>query len=78
MLTEPWRITLLGGLAAQHRERVVTRFQTYKTGALLAYLACRLPRAASRETLVEWIRLGCPPRKEFGARQTAGKANGRK
>ena len=29
----------------------------------------------SRETLAEWVRLGCPPRKEFEARRAA--ANGR-
>jgi predicted DNA-binding transcriptional regulator AlpA len=31
----------------------------------------------SRETLVEWIRMGCPPRKEFETRLVAGNASGR-
>jgi excisionase family DNA binding protein len=26
----------------------------------------------SRETLVEWVRMGCPPLKEFEARKAAG------
>ena len=32
----------------------------------------------SRETLVEWIRMGCPPLKEFSARLAARNGNGRK
>ena len=39
-----WRIELFGGLRALQGERVITRFQTQKTGALLAYLAYHLPR----------------------------------
>src|SRR5262245_26308447 len=35
----PWRIELLGWLRATQGERVVTRFRSQKTGALLAYLA---------------------------------------
>ena len=37
-----WRIDLFGGLSATHGERVVTRFRTQKTAALLAYLAYHL------------------------------------
>jgi DNA-binding SARP family transcriptional activator len=47
------RITLLGSLRVEQADRVVTRFLTYKTGALLAYLAYRLPHLQSRETLIE-------------------------
>jgi predicted DNA-binding transcriptional regulator AlpA len=32
----------------------------------------------SRETLVEWVRLGCPSRKEFEARQATATGRGRK
>jgi excisionase family DNA binding protein len=32
----------------------------------------------SRETLVEWIRMDCPPLKEFSARLAAKNASGRK
>lgn len=50
-----WRIELLGGLRATRHDRLVTRFQTHKTGALLAYLAylCRGPHP--REALIEQL-----------------------
>jgi hypothetical protein len=38
-MDELWRIELLGWLRATHRDRVVSRFQTQKTGALLGFLA---------------------------------------
>src|SRR5262249_11747289 len=53
------RIELFGGLRAQQGDRVITRFRTQKTGALLAHLALahsadtRRQRAHSREALVE-------------------------
>jgi len=53
MLQEPWRIDLLGGLRAAQGGRVITRFRTQKTGALLAYLAYYLNRAHPREELTE-------------------------
>jgi len=31
----------------------------------------------SRETLVEWVRMNCPPLKEFEARRAAGNGRGR-
>jgi hypothetical protein len=45
IMDAPWRIELLGCLRATRDDRVVTRFQTHKTGALLAYLAyhCQRP-----------------------------------
>jgi DNA-binding SARP family transcriptional activator len=50
LLYEPWRIELLCGLRVVGRDRVLTRFRTRKTAALLAYLAfyldCTHPRAA--------------------------------
>jgi predicted ATPase/DNA-binding SARP family transcriptional activator len=49
----PWRIELLGGLRARQRDRVVSRFRTQKTGALFAYLACRLGSTHSRDALIQ-------------------------
>jgi DNA-binding SARP family transcriptional activator len=50
-----WRIELLGGLRATHADRVVTRFRTQRTGALLAYLAYFLHRSHPREALIELL-----------------------
>src|SRR5437016_8761973 len=50
-----WRIELLGGLRATRDDRVVTRFQTQKTGALLAYLAYYSQRSHPREELIELL-----------------------
>jgi DNA-binding SARP family transcriptional activator/TolB-like protein len=67
-MDEWWRIQLLGELRAQLGEHagddrrpgeasgpVATRFETRKTGALLAYLAFHLDRAVSREVLAEQL-----------------------
>jgi predicted ATPase len=54
-MTEPWRIEMLGWLRAVQGERVVSRFRTQKTGALLAYLAYHLDRSHPRETLIELL-----------------------
>jgi predicted ATPase/DNA-binding SARP family transcriptional activator/class 3 adenylate cyclase len=57
-----WRIELLGGLRAVPLEgsafpgtggRVITRFRTHQTGALLAYLAYHRQRSHPREFLIE-------------------------
>lgn len=48
-----WNIQLLGGLRAERDGRIVTRFRTQKTGALLAYLAYHSQKRHSREVLVE-------------------------
>jgi predicted ATPase/DNA-binding SARP family transcriptional activator len=50
-----WRIRLFGGLRAESAERVVTRFETQKTGALLAYLAYHLRDSHSRELLADLL-----------------------
>lgn len=50
-----WRIELFGGLRALSGERVITRCRTYKTGALLAYLALFPGRAHSREELCDLL-----------------------
>jgi DNA-binding SARP family transcriptional activator len=50
-----WRIELFGGLRATRGDRVITRFRTQKTGALLAYLAYHLRRTHPREVLIELL-----------------------
>jgi predicted ATPase/DNA-binding SARP family transcriptional activator/Flp pilus assembly protein TadD len=51
----PWRIEMLGGLAVVQSDRRITRFQTQKTGALLAYIALHPGKSHSRETLAEML-----------------------
>ena len=48
-----WRISLFGGIRASSGDRIVDRFQTQKTGVLLAYLAYHLQRRPFREELIE-------------------------
>jgi predicted ATPase/DNA-binding SARP family transcriptional activator/Tfp pilus assembly protein PilF len=52
---EFWRIQILGQVRAERADRVVERFRTRKTGALLAYLALNLPRTHTREALIEML-----------------------
>lgn len=47
-----WRIELLGGLRMVRPEQTISRFQTYKNGALLAYLAYYHNQPVSREQLI--------------------------
>jgi hypothetical protein len=54
-MTMYWRIELLGGLRARLGDRVVERFPTRKTAALLAYLAYHRGAPAPREELVELL-----------------------
>ncbi len=54
-MSDPWRVTLLGGLRAQQGERVITRFKTQKVAALFAYLAFHLRQAHPREVLIELL-----------------------
>src|SRR5437870_12576641 len=49
------RIELLGRLRAGRDGRLITRFQTQKTGALLAYRALHSRRPHPREQLVELL-----------------------
>ena len=56
-----WKIDLLGGLRASSVERTLTRFQTQKTGALLAYLAFYRDRTHPREVLFELLWPECSP-----------------
>uniref|UniRef100_UPI0037521AB6 adenylate/guanylate cyclase domain-containing protein n=1 Tax=Armatimonas sp. TaxID=1872638 RepID=UPI0037521AB6 len=52
-MNEPWSIQLFGGLRVRQAERVVTRFRTQKTGALLAFLAYHRQHSHAREVLIE-------------------------
>ena len=48
-------IEMLGGLQVVQGERVITRFRTHKTGALLAYLAFYRDQRQAREMLVDLL-----------------------
>src|SRR5258708_36169225 len=50
-----WRIQLFGQLRAETEDRVVARFPTQKTAALLAYLAYHPERAHPREKLIDLL-----------------------
>src|SRR2546423_8209045 len=52
-MNEPWSIQLFGGLRIRQSERVITRFRTQKTGALLAYLAYHRQQSQARDVLIE-------------------------
>jgi predicted ATPase/DNA-binding SARP family transcriptional activator len=56
-----WRIKMLGELRATHGDRVITRFRTRKTAALLAYLAFYSQRPHAREALIELLWPECRP-----------------
>ena len=49
------RIYLFGGLRVEQGDRVIDRFRTHKTAALLAYLACHPDREHDRESLAELL-----------------------
>src|SRR5438874_2731591 len=55
MLEQPWRIQLLGELRATLGANTISRFQTRKAGALLAFLAFFPQRPASRDELSEHL-----------------------
>ncbi len=52
-MTEPWSIQLFGALRARQGERVITRFRSQQTGALLAYLAYHRQHSHTREMLID-------------------------
>lgn len=52
-MNEPWVIHLLGGLRVVSSERIITRFRTQKTAALLAYMAYHRGRSHVRDLLIE-------------------------
>ncbi len=51
----PFRIELFSGLRVQQQDRIITRFQTQKTGGLLAYLAFHRDREHSREQITDLL-----------------------
>ncbi len=55
MIEAPWRIQLLGDLAARRGPHHVSRFRTRKMAGLFAYLACHPHRAHPREALIELL-----------------------
>src|ERR1041385_6572594 len=54
-MSDPWRVTLLGGRRAERGEQVITRFKTQKVASLFAYLAFHLRQMHSREILIEML-----------------------
>ncbi len=50
---EPWRVQLFGALRAVRGDRIVTRFRSQQTGALLGYLAYHRHTSHSREKLID-------------------------
>jgi len=52
MLTERWKIQLLGGLAARQGGQTIDRFRTRKGGEMLAALALHPSRSVPREELL--------------------------
>lgn len=55
MMTEAWRLSLLGGLKAEQGDLLVARFHTRKTAVMLAYLAFFVQRAHPRDELIEML-----------------------
>jgi predicted ATPase/DNA-binding SARP family transcriptional activator len=55
LLAQGVQIELLGGLQVRQGDRLVSRFTTYKIGALLAFLAYFPERPHPRETLIELL-----------------------
>ena len=52
-MDEIWRLQFFGGLRAYGGGKVIERFRTQKTGALLAYLALHAQQTHSRDALIE-------------------------
>ena len=55
MLNKPLRIDLFGALCLRTEDRAITRFQTRKTGALIAYLACFDKQLNRRDEVIEQL-----------------------
>ena len=56
-----WKIRLFGRLCVEQEGQVITRFQTQKTAALLAYLAYHLHSVHPREVLADVLWTESPP-----------------
>lgn len=61
MLNQPLRIELFGALCLRTEDRAITRFQTRKTGALIAYLACFDRQLNRRDEIIEQLWPGEDP-----------------
>ncbi|MCO6509952.1 MAG: tetratricopeptide repeat protein [Aridibacter famidurans] len=61
MLKGKVKIKLLGGLSARVDDRMITKFRTYKTGVLLAFLSYHHDRRHPREELIEMLWDECEP-----------------
>ena len=55
MSTQPLRIELFGAICLRKEDRAITRFQTRKTGALIAYLACFDRQLNRRDEIIEQL-----------------------
>ena len=55
MSNQPLRIELFGALCLRKEDRAITRFQTRKTGAMIAYLACFDRQLHRRDELIEQL-----------------------
>ena len=55
MTNQPLRIELFGALCLRKEDRAITRFQTRKTGALIAYLACFDRQLNRRDEIIEQL-----------------------
>ncbi|MDX1932497.1 MAG: BTAD domain-containing putative transcriptional regulator [Capsulimonadales bacterium] len=51
----PWNLAFFGGLRATRSDRTITRFRSWKFGALLAFLAMHPDRLHTREELTEML-----------------------
>src|SRR4051794_12159998 len=54
-MEKPWRIEMLGWLRVVQQDRVISRFRSQQTGALLAFLAYHSHRSHLREALIELL-----------------------
>src|SRR5262245_34552382 len=60
-MTNRCRFEMLGKYRVIQSGRVITRFATYKTGALLAYLCLKPQRLDPREELIDLLWPECSP-----------------
>lgn len=70
-MNQPCTIELLGGLQVRIGERVITRFRTQKTAALLGFLAYFLDRSHPREEIIEVFWPDADPRDSRASLRTA-------
>jgi predicted ATPase/DNA-binding SARP family transcriptional activator/Tfp pilus assembly protein PilF len=61
MLTERWKIQLLGGLIVRQGDRTIDRFRTRKGGEMLAALALHANRSLTRQEMLDLLWPDCDP-----------------